>query len=170
MSDTPTPEPPPTPASSSTPSTPATPTATPDNPAAPVAPGTVDLKPNLAATITCVFPIVGSIVFLVLEKRNKFVRFWAMQSLLFGLLAFAFSILFQIAHFVFGHLPLIHGIMNFLLWIIYWAFEIGWVVVYIVCIIKAFNNQEWEIPWLGKIARHQLAKTDGTDGADLPAA
>ncbi len=55
------------------------------------------LEPKIAATICCVFPIVGSLVFLVLEKQNKFVRFWAMQSLLLGALAFVVGIFFTLA-------------------------------------------------------------------------
>jgi uncharacterized membrane protein len=36
------------------------------------------------------------------------------------------------------------------------------VAVYLVSLVKAFSNQEWEIPWLGKLARRQLALMDGT--------
>ncbi len=126
------------------------------------------LEPKVAAGLACVFPILGGVIFLVIEKRNKFVRFWAIQSLLLGLLAFAVGIIFFVAHFVLGHLPLIGTLMSWILGFLYhWVFRIAWVVVYIISIVKAFSNQEWEIPILGKIARQWLAKMDSRN---LPAA
>ena len=118
------------------------------------------LEPKVAAGLCCIFPIVGSIIFLVLEKKNKFVRFWAMQSLLFGTLAFAAGVLFVFAHLILGHMPFVGGLMSFFLGALYWVFRIGWLIVYVICIVKAFSKLEWEIPILGKIAREQLAKMD----------
>ena len=121
---------------------------------------TSGLKPSVAAGLACVFSIIGGVVFLVIEKRNKFVRFWSMQAVLLGLVAFAAAILFAVAHFVLGHLPLIGGLMNAFLGLLHWSFQIAWLAVYIICIVKAFSNKEWEIPWLGKIARRLVAKID----------
>ena len=41
------------------------------------------------------------------------------------------------------------------------VFGIVWFIVYVIAAVKAFSGQEWEIPWLGKLARKQLAQTDG---------
>ena len=38
------------------------------------------LAPNIAATICAALPLVGGIIFLALEKKNAFVRFWAITS------------------------------------------------------------------------------------------
>ncbi len=116
------------------------------------------LTPAVAAGIACIFTIVSGAVFLILEKKNQFVRFWAMQAVLLGLVSFAGAIVFAVAYFVLGHMPLIGGVMRFTLGLLQWAFQIAWFVAYVVCIVKAFSNQEWEIPWLGKIARQQLAR------------
>ena len=43
------------------------------------------------------------------------------------------------------------------LWLASLAFWLGSVVVWVITIIKAFSNVEWEIPYLGKLARKQLA-------------
>ncbi len=124
------------------------------------------LEPKVAAGLCCIFPIVASIIFLVLEKKDKFVRFWAMQSLLFGLLAFAVGILFAIAIFILGHMPFIGGLMTWILAFLYhWVVRLAFVIVYIISIVKAFSNLEWEIPILGKIAREQLAKLDRQEPA-----
>jgi len=141
-------------------------------PAAPAAPAEATvataggLEPKVAAGLCCIFPIVASIIFLVLEKKDKFVRFWAMQSLLFGLLAFAVGILFSIAIFILGHMPFIGGLMTWILIFLYhWVIRLAFVIVYIISIVKAFSNLEWEIPVLGKIAREQLAKLDRQEPA-----
>jgi uncharacterized membrane protein len=138
--------------------------AEPAAPSAPVIgdcePGTSGLEPKIAAGICCIFPIVGSIIFLVLEKKDKFVRFWAMQSLLLGAMAFVVGILLTIAQVILGHMPFVGGLMTILLGAAYWIFRLGWLVVYIISIVKAFSKQEWEIPFLGKIAREQLARMD----------
>ncbi len=54
-------------------------------------PSSTDLPPNIAAAIACI-PLVGGIIFYLLEKRNSFVRFYAMQSIIFGGAWFLFNI------------------------------------------------------------------------------
>src|SRR3954468_18763771 len=95
------------------------------------------LKPSVAAGVAVIFTIISGIIFLVLEKRDKFVRFWAMQAVLLGAAAFAVAIAFTAAHLILGHLPLIGGLMGVLLGLLHWIVQIGWLVLYIVCIIKA---------------------------------
>ena len=122
-------------------------------PAMPADEGT-GVAPNIAATICALLPPVGGIVFFVLEKKNAFVRFWAMQSIFFGLALAAIWVLLFITGFVLGKIPILG-------WLIVtaaaWAVRIGTLVVVIISTIKAFSNKEWEIPYLGKLARKQLA-------------
>jgi len=46
-------------------------------------PTSTGLPSNVAAALAC-FPLIGGIIFYVLEKRDGFVRFYAMQSIIFG--------------------------------------------------------------------------------------
>src|SRR6266566_8840129 len=46
-------------------------------------PTSTGLPSNVAAAIACV-PLIGGIIFYILEKRDSFVRFYAMQSIIFG--------------------------------------------------------------------------------------
>ena len=113
--------------------------------------------PNIAATICAALPLLGGIIFLVLEKKNAFVRFWAMQSVFFGGVCFALSILLQIVSFILAYIPILGWILLFVLGIASIVFWLGCVVVWVITIVKAFSNVEWEIPYLGKLARKQLA-------------
>ncbi len=115
------------------------------------------LAPNIAAGICAVFPLVGGIIFYVLEKKDPFVRFWAMQSIFFGAAGFAFSFVMRIAAMILVHIPGIGGILAFLLSLIGLAVSLAMFAIWIITIIKAFTNKEWEIPIIGKLARKQLA-------------
>ncbi len=125
-------------------------------PSAPAADGT-GVPPNVAAAICAALPLLGGIIFLVMEKKNAFVRFWAMQSVFFGGAMVAFSIVSQIAGIVLGHIWLLGKVIIFLLWILGMVLGLAFLVVWIITIIKALSNVEWEIPILGKLARKQLA-------------
>ncbi len=126
-----------------------------------LAPNTTGLTPNIAAGIATLFTIVGGIVFLVLEKKDRFVRFWAMQSVFLGGLALAVPIVVRIANLVFDFIPFAGKLMMVVLGLANLVFGIAWFIVYVICVVKAFSRQEWEIPLLGKLARKQLEKMDG---------
>ena len=141
------------------PDDPLPPVGTPDQ--NPPAAETTGLAPNIAAGIACLFTIVGGIVCLVLEKKDKFVRFWAMQSLFLGGLALAVSIVTKVATLVFHFIPWVGTLLIVVIGLANLVFGIGWFVLYVITLVKAFSGQEWEIPYLGKLARKQLAQTDG---------
>src|SRR6266480_1153882 len=73
-------------------------------PAPEVNPSTTGLPSNVAAAIACL-PLVGGIIFYVLEKRDGFVRFYAMQSIIFGIAWILISIACAIVYGVFSAIP-----------------------------------------------------------------
>ncbi len=97
-----------------------------------------DLTPNVAGLLCYVAGWISGIVFLVLEQKNRFVRFHALQSIIvFGILT--------VASFFFGHLPVvgtgfscIFGITGFVLWII--------------LMVKAVQGEYFKLPWAGDLA------------------
>jgi uncharacterized membrane protein len=119
-----------------------------------------ELQPNIAASLACFFSILGGIVFLVLEKKNKFVRFYAMQSVVFGVASFvaffAFAIVATVIMAVMGKIPVIGALIGFFISAIYLVLFIGYWAVSIIAIMNAFKNKEWEIPYIGPFARKQL--------------
>src|SRR5919106_5665122 len=62
------------------------------------------LPSNVAAAIACI-PLIGGIIFYILEKRDGFVRFYAMQSIIFGAAWFLFNILSSILHAILWAIP-----------------------------------------------------------------
>ena len=118
-------------------------------------PSTLDLPQNIAAALACI-PLIGGIIFYVLEKRNTFVRFYAMQSIVLGGIWFLFNVVYGIVHLIFAALPII-GVFLVLLWsIVGMLIQLAFVAVWVIATIKAFTNVRWEIPYIGPVARKQF--------------
>lgn len=125
---------------------------------------TTGLMPNVAAGLACLLTLVTGIIFLVLEKRNRFVRFWAMQATVFGAVWLAANLALWVVGFVFGHIPVINIFVGILLFFVSLALGIAGLILWIIMLVKSFGGQEWDAPFLGKIARQQLAKMDAGAG------
>ena len=117
--------------------------------------GSTGLPSNVAAAIACI-PLVGGIIFYILEKRDSFVRFYAMQSIIFGCAWFLFNIVSAVVHAVFGAIPGIGGILVFFWAIIAALVHLAFLVIMIITIVKAFTGVRWEIPYIGPVARRQM--------------
>ena len=86
-------------------------------------------------------PITG-VLFLIIEK-DPFVRFHAMQSIVVFVGLFALQAMLGLTIILAILVPLV-GIVSFVLWL--------------MCIYKAWQGEEWEVPILGKFARQILKK------------
>ena len=118
-------------------------------------PSSLDLPPNIAAAIACI-PLVGGIIFYLLEKRNSFVRFYAMQSIIFGGAWFLFNIASAVVHAVVGAIPGVGPILVFLWAVIAALVHLAFLVVFIIAVVKAFTGVRWDIPYVGPMARKQV--------------
>ncbi|MEP6821361.1 MAG: hypothetical protein ABI946_03325 [Chthoniobacterales bacterium] len=117
--------------------------------------GSTGLPSNVAAALACI-PLIGGIIFYILEKHDQFVRFYAMQSIIFGGAWIVFDIVARIVHAVFSAVPGIGGLLV-VLWGLVWAIiTIGFLVVFIIAVIKAFSGARWDIPYIGPVARKQV--------------
>ena len=116
------------------------------------------LPSNVAAALACI-PLIGGIIFYVLEKHDQFVRFYAMQSIIFGGAWIVFTIIWNVLFGVLAHIPAIGWMFALVLWLIWAVWSIGAVIVWIIAMIKAFSGVRWDIPYIGPMARNQV---DGT--------
>src|SRR5215510_16551415 len=113
------------------------------------------LPSNVAAALACI-PLIGGIIFYIVEKHDGFVRFYAMQSIIFGGAWLLFNIASSVVHAVFGAIPGIGGLLLFFWAIIAALIHIAFLVVWIVATIKAFTGVRWDIPYIGPMARKQV--------------
>src|SRR5205085_4911875 len=84
----------------------------PPAPASEVNASTLDLPSNIAAALACI-PLIGGVIFYIMEKRDHFVRFYAMQSIIFGGAWLLFNIASAVVRSVFWAIPGIGGILVF---------------------------------------------------------
>ncbi len=105
---------------------------------------TTSLEPNVAGFLCYLVGWITGLIFILIEKENKFVRFHAMQSIVtfgaFSVVMAVFSILSRIGTLdvVFGIFQAIVGILGFVLWII--------------LMIKAYQGERYKLPIAGDIA------------------
>jgi uncharacterized membrane protein len=96
------------------------------------------LQPNVAALLCYILGIITGILFFVLEKDNKFVRFHAMQSIVvFGFLLVLNAVLAVIPVIGWTLMPIV-GIVGLILWIL--------------LMIKGFQGEYFKLPIAGDIA------------------
>ena len=121
-------------------------------------PTSTGLPSNVAAALACI-PLVGGLIFYILEKHDQFVRFYAMQSIIFGGAWFLFNIVSMVVHLIFGSVPAIGVILSLLWGLIAMLVHLAFLIVWIIATVKAFTNVRWDIPFVGPIARKQMGET-----------
>jgi len=100
------------------------------------------LEQNVAGLLCYVLGWITGVIFIVIEKENKFVRFHAMQSIVvFGILT--------IARIVLGWIPLIGWVLGIIISILMF-------VLWIILMVKAFQGQMFKLPWAGNFAEKQV--------------
>jgi uncharacterized membrane protein len=101
------------------------------------------LEANLAAALSYLVGFVTGIIFLVVEKENRFVRFHAMQSTLVFAALVALDILVQIV-------PIL-GALVFIFIIVPLS-----AVLWLVLMFKAYQGEEFKLPIVGQIAADKI--------------
>jgi len=103
---------------------------------------TTSLNPNVAGLLCYVAGWISGIVFLIIEQKNRSVRFHAAQSIIvFGSLSIIHSILNPIP--IIGHFfSIIIGIFAFVLWI--------------VMMVKAYHGEVFKFPLAGELSERFL--------------
>jgi uncharacterized membrane protein len=99
------------------------------------------LEQNVAGLLCYVLGWISGLVFIIIEKENKFVRFHAMQSIIvFGVLT--------IAQIVLSWIPLINIVTNPLIGLIMF-------ILWIILMIKAYQGEKFKLRWAGNFAEKQ---------------
>jgi len=100
------------------------------------------LEANVAGLLCYVLGWISGLVFILIEKENKFVRFHAMQSIIvFGALT--------LASIVLRWIPLLGWVISVLL-------SVLGLVLWIVLMVKAYQGEKYKLPWAGDLAEKQV--------------
>jgi uncharacterized membrane protein len=115
------------------------------------------LPSNVAAALACI-PLIGGIIFYIVEKYDAFVRFYAMQSIIFGGAWILIHIGCAIVSGLFWHVPGVGWFFGPLWGLVWWLINLALFVLFVVTMVKAFTGVRWEIPYIGPMARKQLGE------------
>ena len=121
------------------------------------------LDENIAALLSYVFGWLSGLIFFLMEKDSRLVRFHAMQSILLSVAAIVIFVVFWIiagvATLALGY---ISSILSFLVWIVTvlvgGVLGLAIVVGAIICLVKAFQGQYFKLPVIGNMAEKFSAK------------
>jgi uncharacterized membrane protein len=100
------------------------------------------LSRNTSAALSYVLGPLTGVVFLVLEK-DSYVRFHAMQSIVTFIGLFALQWALGLSVILIFLVPIV-GLVGFILWLL--------------LIYKAWQGDEWSVPFAGNLARKLLTK------------
>ena len=103
---------------------------------------TTGLKKETSGALCYVLGPITGVLFLIIEN-DPFVRFHAIQSIVVFVGMFAIQAMLGLTIILAVLVPLV-GIISFVLWL--------------MLIYKAWQGEEWEVPFLGKFARQILKK------------
>ena len=115
------------------------------------------LDDNIAALLSYIFGWIGGLIFFLIEKDSRLVRFHAMQSLLLNVavaiivvvLLIVFSVVLLITTQISGVLSGLFSILATLIWVV---FAIGVLIAVVMCLIKAYGRQYFKLPIIGNFA------------------
>ena len=116
-------------------------------------PTSTGLPPNIAGALSYLLGALTGVLFFVLERDNKFVRFHAAQSI-------AVSLVLIVLGFVLGMLSTVLAFIPVIGWIVVMLLSVGLsilsFVLWLYLMWQAYQGKEWEAPWAGTFARKMI--------------
>jgi uncharacterized membrane protein len=115
------------------------------------------LDENVASLLSYIFGWLSGLIFFLIEKDSRLVRFHAMQSILLNVSIGVFAIVVGIVIAIFvailsaisSDLGGIVALLSSLLWL---AFGLVILLLWVMCLIKAFQGQMYKLPIIGNFA------------------
>lgn len=134
--------------------------ATPGTAAAPAqsTPASSGMTNNVAGMLCYILGIITGVIFLVIEpyKNNRFVRFHAFQSIFFWVACFGFWMIWS---FVFVSLLFTPGLgMWGVISLVSLVLRLAMFAAWIFLMYKAYNNEEYKLPFIGELAAKQAGQ------------
>lgn len=112
------------------------------------------LPSNLAGALCYLLMPLTGILFLVLERDNRFVRFHAAQAVVIGAALFVASIALTFVSAVLGIIPIIGWLIGLLISL---SFGLGAFILWVALMLRAYQGREWEVPVASDYARKLVA-------------
>ena len=121
------------------------------------------LDENIAALLSYIFGWVGGLVFFLIEKDSRLVKFHAMQSILLSAVALILGFVLYFLWFVLAIAASMASetlgfLVSVLLGLLIFVFWIALLIGVILCLVKAYQRQYFKLPIIGNFAEKFSAK------------
>ncbi len=101
------------------------------------------LQPNIAGLLCYVGGWISGIIFLVLEQKDRWVRFHAAQSIVvFGIIT--------VAGIILGWIPIVGGAFS-------WIIAVIGFILWVILMVKAYSGERYKLLWAGDVAEKMVA-------------
>ena len=120
------------------------------------------LEPNIAGLLCYLFGWVTGLIFLLVEKKNRFVRFHAIQSIIvFGGISIFYIIISIVQGLLFAVLGGLAGygigtVIIGLFGLLSTLISILSLILWVFLMYKAYQNETYKLPIVGNMAEKQL--------------
>lgn len=111
---------------------------------------TSGLDPRIAGALAYLLGPITGIVFYVIEKDSRFVRFHAAQSITVGVAIVALSIALSILTGILVFIPVLGWLIALLSSVV---LAVGSFVLWLMLMWRAYRGEEWQLPYAGEFAR-----------------
>jgi uncharacterized membrane protein len=110
---------------------------------------------NVAGLLTYLAGFITGIIFLVIEpyKNDKFVRFHAFQSIFVSVAYVVIMIAWSILTGILSAISL--GVLWPVLTTVWWLLRLGFFLLWLFLMYKAYNNERFMLPVIGPLAAQQ---------------
>ena len=127
-------------------------TATPPPPPVPMPQVLTD---NVASALCYLLGLLTGILFLILApySQNRAIRFHAFQSIFLNVAWIAVFIALSIVSMALLPIPFVGAILSMLLHL---GAHLGFFVLWLMLMYKAYNNERWVLPVIGPLAEKQV--------------
>jgi len=102
------------------------------------------IQPNVAALLSYVAGFITGLIFFVIEKENRFVKFHAMQSIILFAASFALQMICVFLPIFIFLIPILN---------------IAVLILWIILMVKAYNGEYFKLPIIGDFAEKNIGAT-----------
>jgi len=126
-------------------------------PPAQVGKSSTGLDENVAALLSYILNWISGLVFFLIEKDSRLVRFHAMQSILLTAAAVVVGIVLWVAWIVLAIIlammsDVLASLVSILIGLVIFVFYIAVLLAFILCMVKAYQKQYFKLPVIGNFA------------------
>ena len=124
-------------------------------------PGGTGLEPSVSAALCYVLTVVTGVLFLLLERRDEYVRFHARQAIAFGVASFVGWVVLLVFTGIVGRFGPLASFGQPLSDLIRAGAAVAWIVLWIVLMVKAYQGERFKMGFLGDLAGRQRTTAGG---------